>query len=125
LKDGVKPLIDEDVFICNSCVGSSVGGEGGVEFCRSLEDEVKLVRCRDGATLNEEFTPYATRARWRTDSFVESISVGTDWEEGMTSLGLEDRVLGETARDASGFNPFAFAPMLERSNETFSHAFSN
>lgn len=118
MKDGVEPLIDENIFICNSCVGSCVGGKGGVEFCRSLEDEVKLVRCRDEATLNEEFTPYATRARWRTDSFVESMPVGTDCGGEMTSLGLEDKVLGETARDASGFNPFALAPMLERSNET-------
>jgi len=89
-----------------------------------MEDEVERARCRDGATLNEEFTPHATRARWRADSFVESISVGTDGI-GVTVLALGERVSGETARDASGFNPFAFAPMLERSNETFSQAFSS
>jgi hypothetical protein len=55
---------------------------------------------------------------------VESISVGTDGI-GVTVLALGERVSGETARDASGFNPFAFAPMLERSNETFSQAFSS
>lgn len=87
-----------------------------------MEDEVERARCRDGATLNEEFTPYATRARWRADSFVESMSVGTD---GVGMTALVERVLGETERDASGFNPFALAPMLERSNETFSQAFSN
>jgi len=121
LEDGVEPLINKDVFICSDCVGCVVGGEGDVKFCGDMEVEVERARCRDGATLNKEFTPYATRARWRADSFEESMSLGTDG--GMVAL--EERVLGETARDASGFNPFAFAPMLVRSTETFSQAFSN
>lgn len=61
-----------------------------------MEDEVELARCRDEETLNEEFPSHATRARWRADSFVESMTVGTD---GDTVLTLEERVLGETARD--------------------------
>jgi hypothetical protein len=97
LKNGAKPLVVKDVFIGNllGCVGG-VGREGGVKFCWNMEGEVELARCRDGETLNEEFPPYATRARWRADSFVESMTVGTDWG---TVFVLEERVLGETARD--------------------------
>lgn len=78
-------------------------------------------RCRDGATLSEEVTPYATRARWRPEPLALSLMLETVVDRGSVSVGREgeERASGETANGADSELPARlFEPIFARSSET-------